>query len=93
MQILKKFAKSTILSENFNLLFADRESALYSDKNASTKDQRFFRLIQMYSRLSLSRSRRDPPKNFKISVLRHIRCAELRIIPIEQPNFTNEHVI
>ena len=25
--------------------------------------------------------------------LRHIRFAELRKIPIEQPNFTNEHVI
>ena len=46
-----------------------------------------------YSRLSLSRSRRDPLKHFEISVLRHIRCAELRKIPIEQPNFTNEHVI
>ena len=46
-----------------------------------------------YSRLSLSRSRRDPLKHFEISVLRHIRCVELRTIPIEQPNFTNEHVI
>ena len=46
-----------------------------------------------YSRLSLSRSRRDPLKYFEISVLRHIRCAELRKIPIEQPNFTYEHVI
>ena len=46
-----------------------------------------------YSRLSLSRSRRDPLKYFEISVLRHIRCAELRKIPIEQPNFINEHVI
>ena len=46
-----------------------------------------------YSRLSLSRSRRDPLKHFEISVLRHIRCAELRKIPNEQPNFTNEHVI
>ena len=46
-----------------------------------------------YSRLSLSRSRRDPLKNFGISVLRHIRFAELTKIPIEQPNFTNEHVI
>ena len=45
------------------------------------------------SRLSLSRSRRDPLKYFEISVLRHIRCAELRKIPVEQPNFTNEHVI
>ena len=46
-----------------------------------------------YSRLSLSRSRRDPLKHFEISVLRHIRCAELRKIPIKQPNFTNEHVL
>ena len=47
----------------------------------------------LYSRLLLSRSRRDPLKYFEISVLRHIRFAELRKIPIEQPNFTNEHVI
>ena len=36
---------------------------------------------------------RDPLKHFDISVLWHIRCAEMRKIPIEQPNFTNEHVI
>ena len=41
----------------------------------------------------VSRSRRDPLKHFEISVLRHIRFAELRKIPIEQPNFTNEHVV
>ena len=35
----------------------------------------------------------DPLKHFEISVLRNIRCAELRKIPIEQPKFTNEHVI
>ena len=46
----------------------------------------------IYSQLSLSRSRRDPLKHFEISVLRHIRCVELRKIPNEQPNFTNEHV-
>ena len=45
-----------------------------------------------YSRLSLSRSQRDHLKDFKISVLRHIRFAELRKIPIEPPNFTDEHV-
>ena len=50
-------------------------------------------LNMLYSRLSLSRSRRDPLKHFEISVLRHIRCAELRKIPNEQPNFTHEHVI
>ena len=32
----------------------------------------------MYSRLSLSRSRRDPLKHFEISVVRHIRFAELK---------------
>ena len=47
----------------------------------------------IYSRLSLSRSRRDPLKHFEISVPRHIRCAELRIIPIKKTNFTFEHVI
>ena len=50
-------------------------------------------LHPIYSRLSLSRSRRDPLKHFEISVLRHIRFAELRKIPTELPNFTNEHVI
>ena len=49
--------------------------------------------FQIYSRLSLSRSRRDPLKHFEISVLRHIRFAELRKIPTEQPSFTNEHLI
>ena len=52
----------------------------------------YFGRITMYSRLSLSWSRRDPLKYFEISVLRHIRCAELRKIAIEQPNFTNERV-
>ena len=33
-----------------------------------------------YSQLSLSRSGRDHLKHFEISVLRHIRCAELRKI-------------
>ena len=47
----------------------------------------------IYSRLSLSRTRGDPLKHFEISVIRHIRCAELRKISIEQPNFTKEHVI
>ena len=42
----------------------------------------------IYSRLSLSLSQRDPLKHFEISVLRHIRFAELRKIPIELPNFT-----
>ena len=46
-----------------------------------------------YSRFSLSRSQRDPLKHFEISVLRHVRFAELMKIPIEQANFTNERVI
>ena len=46
-----------------------------------------------YSQLSLSRSQWDPLKHFEISVLRHIRFAELRKIPIEQPNFTNERAL
>ena len=53
----------------------------------------FCTFIITYSRLSLSRSRRDLLKHFEISILRHIRCAVLRKIPMEQPNFTNEHVI
>ena len=52
-----------------------------------------FHLNTEYSRLSLSRSRRDPLKHFEISVLRNIRIAEFRKNSIEQPNFTNEHVI
>ena len=42
---------------------------------------------------SLSRSLRDPLKDLEISVLGHIRFAELRKMPIQLPNFTNEHVI
>ena len=49
--------------------------------------------ITIYSRLPLFRSRSDPLKHFEISVLRHIRFVALRKIPIELPNFTNEHVI
>ena len=43
-----------------------------------------------YSRLPLSR--RDPLKHFEISVLRHIKFAELRKIPNKQPSFTYERV-
>ena len=50
-------------------------------------------VVWIYSRLSLSRSRKDPLKHFEISVLRHIRFGKLRKIPMEQPNFTNEHLI
>ena len=42
--------------------------------------------------LVISKSK-DPLKHFEISVCRHIIFAELRKIPSEQPNFTNEHVI
>ena len=53
------------------------------------------RCLSIYrcNRLTLSRSRRDSLKHVEISVLRHIRCAVLRKKTIEQPNFTNEHVI
>ena len=47
----------------------------------------------MYSQLSLSPNERDPLKHLEISVLQHIRFAELRKIHIEQPNFTNKYVI
>ena len=50
-------------------------------------------LILKYSRLSLSRNRRDPQKQFEISVLRHIRFVVLRIKQFEQPIFTNDYVI
>ena len=46
-----------------------------------------------YSRLSLSRNRRDPKKQFEISVLRHIRFVVLRTKQFEQPIFTNDYVI
>ena len=46
-----------------------------------------------YSRLSLSRNRRDPQKQFEISVLRHIIFVVLRKKQFEQPIFTNDYVI
>ena len=46
-----------------------------------------------YSRLSLSRNRRDPQKQFEISELRHIRFVVLRKKQFEQPIFTNDYVI
>ena len=70
----------------FVALITQKETV--SAKEKATTNVRF-----EYSRLSLSRSRRDPLKHCETSVLRHIRCAEFRKIPIEQPNFTNEHVI
>ena len=48
---------------------------------------------QIYSRLSLSRTWRDPLKHFEISILRHIRFSELRKIQIAQPDFKNKYVI
>ena len=45
------------------------------------------------SRLSLSRNRRDPQKQFEISVLRHIRFVVLRKKQFEQPIFTNDYLI
>ena len=46
-----------------------------------------------YSRLSLSRNRRDHHKHFEISVLRHIKFVILRKKQFVQPNFTNDYVI
>ena len=48
--------------------------------------------VPIYSRLSLSRNRRDPQKRFEISVLRHIRFVVLRKKQFEQPIFTNDYV-
>ena len=60
-------------------------------------DERFQNCAEMpivnYSRLSLSRNRRDPQKQFEISVLRHIRFVVLRKKQFEQPIFTNDYVI
>ena len=49
-------------------------------------------LKHIQSTLVISKSK-GPSEHFEISVLRHIRGAELRKIPVEQPNFTNEHAI
>ena len=46
-----------------------------------------------YSRLSLSRNRKDPQNQLEISVLRHIRFVVLRKKQFEQPNFINDYVI
>ena len=50
-------------------------------------------LYFIYSRLLLSRHRRDHHKHFEISVFRHIRFVILRKKQFEQPNFTNDYVI
>ena len=44
------------------------------------------------STLVISKSK-GPSETLRVSVLRHIKYAELRQIPNEQPNFTDEHVI
>ena len=78
----------------FVKLLIERNVNISNELNFSYVYQWFgYTVLINISRLLLSRSRRDPLKHFEISVLRHIRCAELRKIPIEQPNFTNEHVI
>ena len=56
------------------------------------KSPQVFILIR-YSRLSLSRNRRDPQKQFEISELRHIRFVVLRKKQFEQPIFKNDYVI
>ena len=48
--------------------------------------------VPIYNRLSLSRNRRDPQKQFEIYVLPHIRFAVLRKKQFEQPIFTNDYV-
>ena len=52
-----------------------------------------FTAFSWYSRLSLSRNRRDPQKQFEISELRHIRFVVLGEKQFEQPIFTNDYVI
>ena len=75
--------QSSTSSNNFNIVI--KVNFDYTEQVMS--------LIYKCSQLSLSRSRRDPLKHFEIPVFRHIRLGELRTLPIEQPNFTNEHVI
>ena len=76
---------------------------IYCDVSVNTSTYRSFlkcmindlRLYVLfnYSRLSLSRNRRDPQKQFEISVLRHIKFVVLGRKQFEQPNFTNDYVI
>ena len=47
---------------------------------------------EIQSTLVISKSK-GPSETLQDIRLRHIRSAELRKIPKEQPNFTNEHVI
>ena len=46
-----------------------------------------------YSRLSLSRNKRNPQKHSEIFVFRHIRFVVFRKKQFEQPNFSNDYVI
>ena len=59
----------------------------------ATPRKKVFRRTLKYSRLLLSRNRRDPLKHFEISALRHIRFVILRKKQLEQPNFTIDYVI
>ena len=69
--------------------FSNKDKISYSDPGNACVDPSMYK----YSRLSLSRNRRDPLKNFEISVLRHISCVVLRKKQFEQPKFTNDYVI
>ena len=91
------FENDFVLLSFLNAMIFNSFSPLLLVESTFVLWQSFFQekvTIQIkYSRLSLSRSRRDPLKHFELSVLRHIRLAELRKIPIEKLNFTKEHVI
>ena len=83
------FQKATFEQTEFN---ASKCFIFGKEPGAFVRAGAFNIYIYIFSRLSLSRSRRDPLKHFEISVLRHIRFAVWRKIPNEQPNFTNEPV-
>ena len=48
--------------------------------------------LNVQSTLVISKSK-VPSEILRDILRRHFRCAELRKIPIEQPNFTNERII
>ena len=52
-----------------------------------------YKILSKYSRLLLSRNRRNPQTHFEISVLRHIRFVVLRKKQFGQPNFTKDYAI
>ena len=85
---IQKCAARIILHADFDTPSSTMLLALTDSQPRLTVNTRI-----KYSRLSLSRSRRDSLKHFEITVFRHIRFAELRKIPIKQANFTNQHVI